>query len=53
MIDQGNEWVFELTVGPDRLDPITRTADQLRASNWTVTIPADAADRLDVLQRSG
>ncbi len=53
VIDQGNEWVFELTVGPDRLEPITRTADQLRASHWTITIPADAADRLDVLQRSG
>ena len=53
VIDQGDVWVFELTVGPDRLDPIRRTAEQLRASNWTVTIPADATDRLDPLQRSG
>jgi hypothetical protein len=53
IIDQGNVWRFELTVGPDRIAEIRRTADQLRADNWTVTIPADAADRLDSLRRDG
>lgn len=53
VIDQGDVWRFELTVGPNRIGEIRRTADELRSSNWTVTIPADAADRLDASQRSG
>jgi hypothetical protein len=53
VLDQGDVWRFELTVGPDRITGIRRTADQLRADNWTVTIPADAADGLDSLRRSG
>jgi hypothetical protein len=53
VIDQGDVWRFELTVGPDRIAEIRRTADQLRAGHWTVTIPADAADRLEPLRRAG
>ncbi len=47
VIDQGEVWRFELTVGPDRIAEIRRTAEQLRADHWTVTIPADAADALE------
>ena len=53
VIDQGDIWRFRLTVGPDRIGEIQRSADQLRASNWTVTIPTDAADRLATLRRTG
>jgi hypothetical protein len=53
VIDQGDAWRFELTVGPDRIAEIRRTADQLRADHWTVTIPADAADVLEPSRRAG
>jgi hypothetical protein len=53
VIDQGDVWRFELTVGPDRIAEIRRTADQLRAAHWRVTIPADAADGLEPLRRAG
>ena len=52
VIDLGDVWRFRLTVGPDRIGEIRRTADQLRAADWTVTIPADAADRLPLARRS-
>jgi hypothetical protein len=51
VVDEGGVWRFRLTVGPDSLGEITRTADQLRAAGWTVTIPADAADKLAPLRR--
>ena len=35
-----------------RQPPMGRTADQLRAADWTVTIPADAADDLRDARRS-
>lgn len=50
VIDEGAVWRFRLTVGPDSIGEITRTADQLRVAGWTVTIPADAADRLPPLR---
>ena len=53
VIDPGSVWRFQLSVGPDQLGEIVRTADQMAASHWTVTIPADAADRLPALQRTG
>ena len=53
VIDQGDVWVFRLAVGPDRIGEIRRTAAQLQASGWTLTIPADAADRLPELRRAG
>ncbi len=53
VIDQGDVWVFRLTVGPDRIGEIRRSAAQMRASNWTLTIPADAADRIQAVRRAG
>jgi hypothetical protein len=52
IIDQGGVWWFRLTVGPDRVGEIRRTADQLRAAGWTLTIPADVADNLREARRS-
>ncbi len=52
VIDQGGVWQFRFTVGPDRVGEIRHTADQLRADGWTVTIPADAADKLREARRS-
>ena len=51
IVDEGAVWRFRLAVGPDSIGEITRTADQLRAAGWTVTIPADAADQLPPLRR--
>ncbi len=50
--DQGEHWRFRLTVGPDRVGEIRRSTEQLRASGWKITIPADAADQLPEAQRS-
>jgi hypothetical protein len=49
--DQGGVWRFRLRVGPTVLGEIRRTADQLRASGWTVTIPADSANALPEAER--
>lgn len=53
VIDQGDVWVFRLMVGPDRIGEIRRTAAQLEASGWKLSIPADAADSLPALRRAG
>jgi hypothetical protein len=52
VIDQGGVWRFRFTVGPDRVGEVRRSADQLRAAGWTVTIPADAADQLREARRT-
>ena len=52
VVDEGSVWRFRLTAGPDELGEITRTEQQLRAADWTLTIPADAADRLPELRRT-
>ena len=52
VIDQGGVWRFRFMVGPDNVGEIRRSADQLRAAGWTVTIPADAADTLREARRS-
>lgn len=49
--DQGGTWHFLLSVGPDRLQEIRRSADQLRAAGWRLVVPADAADRLRAARR--
>jgi len=51
VIDQGDVWVFELTVGPDRVGELRRTSEQLRADDWKVTIPRATADRLPEARR--
>lgn len=43
VIDQGDDWHFALTVGPDRVGELRRTRAQLDAAGWTVTIPASVA----------
>ncbi|MGZ4688005.1 MAG: hypothetical protein ACXWAY_00100 [Acidimicrobiia bacterium] len=52
VVDEGSVWRFRLTAGPDELGEITRTEQQLRAAGWTLTIPAEAADRLPELRRT-
>jgi hypothetical protein len=52
VIDPGGVWRFRLTVGPDQVAEIRRTADQLRAAGWTFTIPTDVADNLPVARRT-
>ena len=52
VIDQGAVWHFRLSVGPDGIGEIRRTHDELEASNWRVTVPADAADELPERRRS-
>jgi hypothetical protein len=49
--DLGRVWRFRLTVGPDRIGEITRTADELRAAGWQIVIPAEAADFLPPSRR--
>lgn len=51
VIDQGDVWRFRLTVGGDEIGELRRTASELAAANWRVTIPADAADELPELRR--
>ena len=46
MLDQGDGWRFRYEVGPDRIGEVRRTRAQLEAADWTVVIPADAADAL-------
>jgi hypothetical protein len=50
--DQGAVWRFRLEVGPDRIGEIVRTRRQLEQADWMITIPADAADGLNVERRS-
>ena len=45
-------WRFRLEVGPDRIGEIVRTRKQLEQADWMITIPADAADGLNVERRS-
>jgi hypothetical protein len=49
---QGDVWRFRLTVGPDHIGEIRRTEEQLRAADWKLTIPAEAADQLPRSRRS-
>jgi hypothetical protein len=51
VIDQGDVWRFRYEVGPDRIAEVRRTRDQLEAADWTVVIPADAADALSARRR--
>jgi hypothetical protein len=51
VIDQGDVWRFRYEVGPDRLAEMRRTRAQLEAADWTVVIPADAADALSPRRR--
>lgn len=51
VIDQGDVWRFRYESGPDRIAEVRRTRDQLEAANWTVVIPADAADALSSRRR--
>jgi hypothetical protein len=50
-IDQGDVWRFRYEVGPDRIAEVRRTRDQLEAADWTVVIPAGAADALSDRRR--
>jgi hypothetical protein len=52
VIDQGGVWRFQLTAGPDRVGELRRTADQLRATGWKITIPADLVNRLPASRRT-
>jgi hypothetical protein len=51
VLDQGDVWRFRYEVGPDRIAEVRRTRDQLEAADWTVVIPADAADALSSRRR--
>jgi hypothetical protein len=51
VIDQGDVWRFRYEVGPDRIAEIRKTRAELESANWTVVIPADAADALSPLRR--
>jgi hypothetical protein len=51
VIDQGDVWRFRYEVGPDRIAEVRRTRDQLEAADWTVVIPAGAADALSDRRR--
>lgn len=44
--DQGRIWRFRLTVGPTGIGEIVRTAEQLRAADWTLSIPATTTEGL-------
>jgi hypothetical protein len=46
VVDLGDVWHFRLSVGPDRITEIERTAAQLADAGWRLTIPADAVDQL-------
>lgn len=52
VVDQGDVWIFRLSVGPDRVGEIRRTSAQLQADNWRVTIPPDAVNQLPERRRS-
>jgi hypothetical protein len=51
--DQGSSWRFRFSVGPHAIGQLRRSADQLDAAGWRITIPAGAADSLDPAQRPG
>ncbi len=51
VLDQGDVWRFRYEVGPDRIAELRRTRAQLEAADWTVVIPADAADALSTRRR--
>jgi hypothetical protein len=51
VLDQGEVWRFRYEVGPDRIAEVRRTRGQLEAADWTVVIPADAADALSARRR--
>jgi hypothetical protein len=48
--DQGSSWRFRFSVGPRAIGQLRRSADQLDAARWRITIPADS---LDPAQRPG
>jgi hypothetical protein len=51
VLDQGDVWRFRYEVGPDRIAELRRTRAQLEAADWTVVIPAGAADALAARRR--
>jgi hypothetical protein len=51
VLDQGGVWRFRYEVGPDQLAEVRRTRAQLEAADWTVVIPAAAADALSARRR--
>jgi hypothetical protein len=51
VLDQGDVWQFRYEVGPDRIAELRRTRAQLKAADWTVVIPAGAADALSARRR--
>ncbi len=46
VIDQGANWVFRFTHGPDDVGQIAMSRAELKRTNWRVTIPAELGDRL-------
>ena len=53
VIDQGDVWRFRLTVGPTASARSAGPRTSCGPSGWTLTIPADAADRLPEHRRAG